>query len=181
MKPEMGLLVCALIIPLLVNGGRGKIKLSSSAFGDGKAMPSKYARQGVTGGLNLSVPLAWENIPEGTKSLALVCVDHHPIANKWIHWMVIDIPPSARSIPEGASTTDKMPKDCVELKNTFGDIGYGGPQPPKGTGPHKYKFVLYALTVDSLALEPVTSLKTFTKAVEGKVVASASWIGIFER
>ena len=74
-----------------------------------------------------------------------------------------------------------MPSGSFELKNSFGDIGYGGPQPPKGTGDHPYVFTLYALKVEKLDLGANTSLAAFTKALEGKTLGSATITGKYGR
>jgi len=158
-----------------------KFKITSSAFEDGKVIPTKYANVGVTGGKNLSIPLSWENSPKETKSFALAIVDLHPIANNWVHWLVINIPSSATQIDESASTTTKMPKGSVELNNTFGTLGYGGPQPPKGSGPHKYEVLIYALNVEKLELDRYSTLIAFKKTIEGKIIATAKIVGIYER
>ena len=126
------------------------MEISSSAFKDGGKIPIQYVMPGA-GGKNISVPLSWKNAPSGTKSFALSMVDPHPVAQNWVHWLVINIPARAASLEEGASGK-KMPPGSVELKNSFGDIGYGGPQPPKGTGDHPYVFTLYALNVEKLDL-----------------------------
>ena len=65
----------------------------------------------------------------------------------------------------------------LELKNSFGDIGYGGPQSPKGTGDHPYVVTIYALNVEKLNLGVNTSLSVFRKAIKGKVIGSASITG----
>jgi hypothetical protein len=74
-----------------------------------------------------------------------------------------------------------MPQGSKELDNSFGWNGYGGPQPPKGSGPHKYEITLYALNVEGFDLDKHTSLKTFQKAIEGKIIATAKTVGLFER
>jgi hypothetical protein len=74
-----------------------------------------------------------------------------------------------------------MPQGSKELDNSFGWNGYGGPQPPKGSGPHKYEITLYALNLEKLELDKHTSLKTFQKAIEGKNLAAAKFMGVFER
>lgn len=163
------------------NMDNNKFKLLSTAFENGKVIPSKFATTSVTGGKNLSIPLKIENAPAGTKSFALTIIDLHPIANNWVHWMVINIPPDTKQIVEGVSGTNKMPNGALEIDNTFGWDGYGGPQPPKGSGPHKYEVTLYALNVDKLDLGKHTSLKTFQKAIDGKVIATAKTVGVFER
>jgi Raf kinase inhibitor-like YbhB/YbcL family protein len=155
--------------------------LKSSAFEDGQRMPVKYANTGVGGGQNISIPLSWENPPEGTKSFAVATVDRHPVANNWVHWLVINIPGSVISLPEGASGTNNMPAGAKELNNTFGFQGYGGPQPPPGTGDHDYETTIYALNVEGLNLEANTSLGQFMDAIQGRVLGSAKLTGKFSR
>ncbi len=72
-----------------------------------------------------------------------------------------------------------MPQGSIELKNSFGEIGYGGPQPPKGSGDHPYVLTLYALSVDKIDLPTSTSLEAFKKALEGKVLGSVTLTGKF--
>ncbi|MEW5980346.1 MAG: YbhB/YbcL family Raf kinase inhibitor-like protein [Acidobacteriota bacterium] len=155
--------------------------LTSPAFKDGQAIPKRHANKGVSGALNLSPALAWANVPASTKSLALACVDRHPIANNWVHWLVINIPAGENLLPEGVSGTVKVPDGIEELNNTFGTKGWGGPQPPPGSGSHSYEFQLYALSVERLSLPPKASLATFNAAVEGKVLATARLVGTHER
>lgn len=88
-----------------------ELQLSSPAFKDGAEIPAIHARS--TG--NVSIPLKWTGAPEGTKSFALSIVDHHPVARKWAHWIVINIPPDVTSLPEGASGKS-MPPGSIEAK-----------------------------------------------------------------
>jgi len=161
-----------------ISGGTA-MEISSSAFKDGERIPIQYVMPGA-GGKNISIPLIWKNIPEGTKSFALSIVDPHPVAQNWVHWLVINIPAQVSSIEEGASK-NKMPKGSVELQNSWREIGYGGPQPPKGTGDHPYVVTIYALNTEKLDLGPDTSLSAFRKAIEGKVKGSASTTGKYGR
>jgi len=159
--------------------GGETMEILSSAFKDGEKIPIQYVMPGA-GGKNISIPLAWKNVPAGTKSFCLSIVDPHPVAQNWVHWLVIHISSQVTSIEEGASKK-KMPKGSVELKNSWGDIGYGGPQPPKGTGDHPYVVTLYALNVEKLDLGANTSLSAFKKAIEGKVIGPASITGKYGR
>jgi Raf kinase inhibitor-like YbhB/YbcL family protein len=145
-----------------------------------KPMASRYAHRGVTGGENLSPALAWRDTPPGSRSLALIAVDIHPIAGNWIHWIIVNIPPTAGSISEGASS-GRLPPGAIELYNGFGDIGYGGPMPPRGSGLHTYVFTIYALDVATPDISLHSSLTTFSRAIEGHILASASTSGLFER
>lgn len=111
--------------------------VSSSSFQEGKPMPARFAMRAVDGGQNISPALSWKNAPAGTKSMAVTCIDIHPVAHKWVHWMVINIPVGCTGFPEGASP-GKLPRGSKELDNSYGENGYGGPQPPKGSGVHNY-------------------------------------------
>ncbi len=155
------------------------MEITSAAFKDGGKIPIRYVMV-PAGGKNLSLPLVWENAPAGTKSFALSIIDPHPVAQNWVHWFVINIPASTASLPEGASRKT-MPAGAVELKNSFGEAGYGGPQPPKGSGEHPYVVTLYALNAEKLELGTSASLSAFKKALEGKVIQSAGITGKYER
>lgn len=143
--------------------GGERMEILSSAFMDGERIPIQYVMPGA-GGNNSSIPLAWKNIPAGTKSFCLSIVDPHPVAQNWVHWLVINIPAQATSMEEGASKK-KMPGGSIELKNSWGEIGYGGPQPPKGTGDHPYVVTLYALNMEKVDLGVNTTLSAFKKAI----------------
>jgi Raf kinase inhibitor-like YbhB/YbcL family protein len=81
--------------------------------------------------------LRFGRVPKRTRELALLVQD--PDANWFVHWAVLHIPPATRSLD------GRVPAGAVELKNDFGDRGWGAPCPPKGDKPHRYLFGLYAL------------------------------------
>ena len=155
------------------------MEITSAAFKDKGRIPIQYVMPGA-GGKNISVPVTWKNVPAGTKSFALSMVDPHPVAQNWVHWLVINIPKEVTVIEEGASRR-KMPLGSMELRNSFGEMGYGGPQPPKGTGDHPYVVTVYALRVEKLELGTSPTLSAFKKAIEGKVIESASVTGLYGR
>jgi len=156
------------------------MKITSTAFHDGKSIPTKYADYGVTGGKNISLPFNWTDVPPETKSFALSIVDPHPVAKNWIHWFVINIPSTVTSLPEGASQ-NSMPHGAKELFNTDNALGYSGPAPPKGSGTHPYVATIFALNVEKIDLSGKTTLSQFNKALEGKIIASATITGLYER
>ena len=173
------LIIVAFLFPIKDISGEGAMEISSFVFKDGQKIPIKYVMPGA-GGKNVSLPLSWKNFPSGTKSFALSMVDPHPVAQNWVHWLVINLPANMTSLDEGESGK-KMPLGSLELKNSFGDIGYGGPQPPKGTGDHSYVVTMYALNVEKLNLGADTTLSAFKKAVEGKVLGPATITGKYGR
>lgn len=177
--PAMALFVVTLLLITGPSAMAGAMELSSPAFTDRGTIPSQYARP-AAGGHNVSIPLKWTGAPEGTKSFALSIVDHHPVARKWVHWMVIDIPPEVFSLPEGASGKN-MPAGAIEIRNSFGEAGYGGPQPPKGTGAHQYVVTIYALKESRLDLKPNATLADLQEAIKGKTLEETSITGLFEQ
>jgi Raf kinase inhibitor-like YbhB/YbcL family protein len=171
-------LMVFLLVTALAQGGNA-MELKSAAFADGGKIPQKYVMPGA-GGQNLSLPLQWSGVPAGAQSFALSIVDPHPVANNWVHWLVINLPADAQGLEEGASG-QKMPAGAAELNNSWRKPGYGGPQPPAGTGDHPYVVTLYALNVPKLDLKPATDLAGFQKALEGKILDTAQITGYYGR
>jgi Raf kinase inhibitor-like YbhB/YbcL family protein len=155
-------------------------ELTCSSYGNGAVIPKKYAHHTVRGGANVSPGFHWSDPPLNTKSFALSIVDPHPVAKNWVHWLVINIPFRDRILKEGGSRKEDIPAPAKELYNTYGELGYGGPAPPPGSGPHPYIATVYALNEESLALGPRTTLNEFLRALEGKVIAEATTRGVYE-
>jgi Raf kinase inhibitor-like YbhB/YbcL family protein len=149
-----------------------ELSLSSTAFGDGGAIPDEYTCEGE----DIPPPLSWGATPAGTQSLALV-VEDLDTSGMFTHWVVFDIPPDAGSLTEALSLRSVF--HGGEGKNDFGNIGYGGPCPPSGK-PHRYRFALYALDC-SLDLEAGASKKQVIDAMEGHVIAQGQIIGTYQR
>lgn len=160
-------------------GTEAPFALTSPAFSDGAPLPAASAMKDA-GGTNASPALAWEGAPEGTKSFALVCIDTHPIAGGWVHWVVVDLPAETTSLPEGASGGSMLP-GARELKNGFGEKGWGGPLPPEGSGAHDYVFTLYALDVPTLDVADGATIADVNKALEQHTLAKATLTGTFQR
>jgi Raf kinase inhibitor-like YbhB/YbcL family protein len=167
--------ILALVLATQAPAATVAMTLSSTAFADGGRIPDKYTQIDNTGE-NISLPLAW-SVPSGTQSFALSMVDHHPVAHKFVHWLIDNIPAAVTSLPEKASAN--MPNSAVQLNNSYGEPFYFGPYPPQLTGLHPYVITVYALNVPSLDLPLNTSLAEFEAAIDGKVVDSASITGYF--
>ncbi|HAP36395.1 MAG TPA: YbhB/YbcL family Raf kinase inhibitor-like protein [Bacteroidetes bacterium] len=156
------------------------MNIISSAFQEGKTIPTKFAYHGVDGGKNISLPFSWSEIPPAVKSFAISIVDPHPVAKNWVHWFIINIPANVTTLVEGASQKF-IPTGAKELLNTYGTLGYGGPEPPKGSGAHPYVATLYALNVDKIDLPEKTTLSEFNNALERKTITTAKVTGMYER
>ena len=158
------------------------MKVFCPALLSAKYIPTKCAHRDVKGGQNISPAVEWADAPGETESFALSIIDRHPIAKNWVHWYVINIPAISREVAERASGIHKaLPGDSMELRNSYGDIGYGGPNPPRGSGAHEYEITVYALDIPSLAVGPYATLKDCATAMHGHVLASASVTGTFQQ
>jgi len=113
--------------------------LTSSAFENGGTIPQKYGYKNK----NLSIPLKISEIPDKTKSLALIMDDPDAmgvVGKVWVHWVLWNISPNVNEIIENS-----VPQNSIEGKTDFDEIGYGGPAPPDKE--HTYIFKLYALDI----------------------------------
>jgi Raf kinase inhibitor-like YbhB/YbcL family protein len=144
------------------------MNISSSAFKDGGSIPSNYTCDGA----NTSPPLAFDAVPAGAKSLALVVDDPDAPGGTFDHWVVWNIPGNTRAIAEGQSPQG------VSGKNGFGKNGYGGPCPPSGE--HRYQFKLYALDT-TLSLPPSASKADLENAMNGHTPAQVKMMGRYKR
>jgi len=148
-------------------------KLTIPAFADGGVIPKLHTCEGA----DISPSLEWGGEPAATRSLALIVDDPDAPAGTWNHWLLYDLPPSVRSLAQGY----KAGKPGQSGTNDFGRIGYGGPCPPKGHGPHRYFFKLYALDVATLGLPAGARRAQIDKAVKGHILAEAQYMGRYER
>ncbi len=159
--------------------GGGKMRLRSSSFKEGGNIPKKFVMISI-GGENISPEFEWQGAPANTKSFALVMVDPHPIARNWLHWAVVDIPKDITSLDQGWSGSGKC-KRCRELINSYGFKGYGGPQPPRGTGKHPYVTTVYALDCEKLSVRDNPTYKELIEAISPHVLDKAEYIGYYEQ
>lgn len=128
------------------------MKLTSQDFNDGDKLPLRHVFNGMGyQGDNLSPHLAWDEVPEGTKSFVITCFDPDaPTGSGWWHWGVANLSADTRTLPQGAgSGVAALPAGAVQTRTDFGSQGYGGAAPPKGES-HRYIFTVYALDVDNL-------------------------------
>jgi len=151
-----------------------KIILRSSAFNEGEMIPKQYTCDGQ----DISPPLAWNDPPEDTKSLALVCDDPDAPMGTWVHWVLYGLPPTIRELPESQPSQKQLDNGAKQGTNDFRAIGYGGPCPPGGT--HRYYFKLYALDTE-LNLDPGKTKPELLTAMEGHVIAEGQLMGKYKR
>jgi Raf kinase inhibitor-like YbhB/YbcL family protein len=152
------------------------LELTSDAFMSGQSIPAKYACTGR----NISPALAWNEPPSGTQSFALIVDDPDAPMGTWVHWVLFNIPATARSLQEDLPVTGKNvdPNAIFVGKNSSGNIGYDGPCPPSGT--HRYFFKLYALDT-VISLLPGATKEQVLKEMEGHILTQGELIGRFSK
>jgi len=155
-------------------GGAMDIKLTSSAFKDGDMIPSRYTCDGE----EVSPALAWSGAPEGTKSIALISDDPDAPMGTWVHWVIFNIPPDSRGLPEDVSRDKTLRDGSIQGINDSREIGYGGPCPPSGT--HRYYFKIYALDT-RLKLSPGITKNQLLEAMKGHVLGEGQLMGKYKR
>lgn len=154
------------------------LTLTSPAFPDGGEIPKLYTCQGS----DLSPPLAWSGVPEGTKSLVLIVDDPDapdPAAPKrvWVHWTLFNLPPDSTGLDEGAAW-GTLPDGTKDGLNDWERTGYGGPCPPIGR--HRYFHKLYALDTRLEGLAKPTK-GILEDAMMGHVLAEAVLLGTYQK
>jgi Raf kinase inhibitor-like YbhB/YbcL family protein len=162
-----------------------RLQVSSAAFEPGGEIPVQYSCHGA----NLSPPLEWSGVPEGTQSLALLVDDPDSQPPDFVHWVIYNIPAAATGLPEGMPPEPSLPDGALQGKNDFANypagtfpggsainqVGYDGPCPPDT---HRYVFRLYAL--DAILDLPAEATKAdLLLAIEGHVLGNAEVAGVF--
>ena len=150
------------------------MKLTSTAFGEGGMIPAQYTCNGP----DISPPLNWEDVPEQTKSLALIADDPDAPVGTWVHWVLYNLPADTHELQEDLPKTKVLPNGAMQGTNDFRKIGYGGPCPPGGT--HRYFFKLYALD-ELVDLNPGARKKDLLDAMKGHILAECQLMGKFSR
>jgi Raf kinase inhibitor-like YbhB/YbcL family protein len=151
-----------------------QIKLTSTAFKEGEAIPRQYTCDGV----NISPPLEWSGVPKTAKAIAIIADDPDAPAGTWVHWVLYNLPAENIGLVENVPAGDNLKAGGFQGKTDFGNVGYGGPCPPSGT--HRYFFKIYAL--DSvLDLKAGATKAEVEKAMEGHIVSQGQLMGTYRR
>ena len=163
-----------------------RMKITSNAFKEGETIPIKFTCDSV----NVSPQLSLVDAPAEAKSLALICDDPDAPRGTWVHWVIYNLAPGLKEMPEGISK-DLNPVIGTDSSGTatqgmtdFGRPGYGGPCPPPGPA-HRYFFKLYALDTmlefDAEKVKKGITAAQLTEAMKGHVLAEASLMGKYKR
>src|SRR5579871_4064849 len=138
------------------------LRVGSPAFRNHSRIPERHTGDGE----DVSPPLEWSGVPDGTRALAVVVHDPDaPLVDGFTHWVAYGIAGDATGLPEGGD-------GVIAGVNSFGNEGYNGPAPPPGHGPHHYYFWLYALD-DELDLPAGLDRRQLLERIEDHVIEQA--------
>jgi len=155
----------------LFNQGVCAMKLTSSAFTNGDALPILY----TCNGKSISPPLQWQDAPIKTKSFALIYDDPDAPSGTWTHWVLYNLPPKTNSLKENVTT---LPAGTKVGTNSWPQTKYGAPCPPSGE--HRYIFHLYALNT-MLDLPDAVTSEELRQAMEGHILETVTLMGRYTR
>jgi len=147
------------------------MQLTSTAFGDQEPIPPRHSCDGA----NVAPPLAWRDVPGDAVSLAIVCLDPDAPGGTFTHWTIWNLDPTLPGLGEG-----EVPSSAEQGRNSFGDLGYGGPCPPPGHGVHHYQFQLVALRAP-LGVRPGSDPEAVQAACAQHELARTECVGSYER
>jgi hypothetical protein len=145
------------------------MQITSPSFSNNGNIPSEF----TCSGSDLNPQLNFANIPENTKSLALIMDDPDAPNSTWIHWVIFNISPKTTVINKNSA-----PSGAIQGINSWGTSNYGGPCPPSGT--HRYFFKLYALD-NTLSLSSSASKANVESAMQGHILSQATLIGKYAK
>jgi len=150
------------------------IKITSPAFEDGGMIPSKYTCDGE----DISPPLQWEAVPDGTASIAIISDDPDAPVGTWVHWVLFNLPPDTKELKENFPDDETLADGTRQGITDFGATGYGGPCPPSGT--HRYFFKIYALD-KQIDVAAIVDKAQLLQEMEGHIIGQGQLIGKYQR
>jgi Raf kinase inhibitor-like YbhB/YbcL family protein len=154
------------------------LTLSSPAFAAGDSIPARYTADGE----DVSPPLAIANVPTDAESLALVVDDPDAPDGTFVHWIIWNLPARELTIEAGVAPENTVTAldGARQGTNDFGTVGYRGPAPPEGDGPHTYRFQLSALDAN-LSLVAGATRSGLAAAMSEHVLVEDTLRGEYER
>jgi Raf kinase inhibitor-like YbhB/YbcL family protein len=147
--------------------GSGTLLALGLPWSDGGAIDAAYTCKGT----DVSPPMTWENIPDGTEEIAISVIDLDSDPPGFVHWVVTGIDPSTPGLDQGV-----VPEGAIQAGNSFGTTGWKGPCPPSGE--HTYLFTLYALDADPGIVDGQDG-KGAISSIEDRQIASVAVAGLF--
>lgn len=161
-----------------VKGNAAELTVTSQAVPANGSIPLKHSDYGE----KVSPDLSWSGVPAAARSLVVLMEDPDAREPKpFVHWVLYNLPPSSRSLPESIPGNPRLPEfgGALQGRNSRGTIGYFGPRPPHGDPQHHYHVQIFASDVP-LILDPGATAAAVLAALEGHVVAKGQLVGLFK-
>ncbi|KHL11194.1 hypothetical protein CLV56_3039 [Mumia flava] len=156
----------------------GTFDVTSTDLTDGDACPALLLHAGD----NTSPQLSWSGFPAETKSFVVTCFDPDaPTPSGFWHWVLVDVPADVTALPTGAGAGDAdLPGGAFHVRNDMGHAQYDGCAPPPGDMPHRYYFVVHAVTEDSLGVDADATPAVVSFNLAFKTSARATLVGTYQ-
>jgi Raf kinase inhibitor-like YbhB/YbcL family protein len=180
-KKTLFIIFCAVLMTLAgyvpSNASEGMpMQISSTTIAPGGKIPDNYTCKGE----GISPDISWKFVSEKAKSLAMIMEDPDAPSAIWMHWVIYNIPATTPGLLANIPATESLDNGTLQGRNSFGKIGYGGPCPPPGGGPHRYFFRIYALDAP-LNLKSGSTAEEVRAAMGNHILEQAELMGRFER
>lgn len=160
-------------------------EVSSTDIEDGEPLPAEQYSASA-GGQDRSPQLSWAGFPAETQSFVVTCFDPDaPTGSGFWHWAVANLPANTTSLPAGAGdpAAGLLPEGAITMPNEVRGVEFTGAAPPEHTGVHHYWFVVHALNVPHIDVDPQATpavlgfLMRDAVIARGVLVASAEFGG----
>jgi len=158
-----------------ITSAKQSMKITSSAFTDHHSIPQQYTCDGK----GINPPLEFQNVPNEAKGLVLIMDDPDIPKNinptgMYAHWVVYNMDPRVRSIPENSVPLGMQGLNSAEQQN------YTPPCPPDRQ--HRYFFKLYAVDTRLHFVDPAEVTKQMViDEMKGHIIAEAELVGVYNR
>ncbi|MDB5542669.1 MAG: YbhB/YbcL family Raf kinase inhibitor-like protein [Devosia sp.] len=156
------------------------LTLTSSDVSTGETFPTQFICPKYQGS-GVSPALSWNDVPDGTKSLAITMFDPDAGTNGFWHWVLVDLPATETGLVQGAASPGgTLPPSAVSLPNGSGTDGYIGPCPPAGKV-HHYEITLYALPIAQAAVSGAMTPAEIGSYLEKTAIGTAQITPVYEQ
>lgn len=151
--------------------------LWSPGHPDGSALQQRHAGNLSSNpncvGQNISPPLAWTNVPAGTRSFAMIMYDQEGRSGLGVaHWVAYNIPANVTAFAEN-EVSRPSPK-FTGGKSTQNQAIYMGPCPPVNTGQHHYVYTVIATDLEPGALPAGLAMNELLERLNGRAKGGSS-------
>jgi hypothetical protein len=170
----MRVLALSLILALgAASAAEAAMTLASKDLKHGAPIPADHIYPRC-GGKNVPPELVWSGAPAGTKSFVVTAIDTSVKPNFWSHWIIVDLPATTTRLKTGDA---RLPDGARAIAGNFGDVGYAGPCPPKGSGVHNYEFTVWAMPTPHFDVAPDANAKALAQQLQKTALGHATLTG----